>query len=202
MRTLLRILFGLMFLVGILLGIVYPLAARHVAGYEIGRWRVFERDAGFSPAEAMLSPADAPVFVAVEIEADGPLRAGEGRSVMTVTATNEGEKTVYFRHLAFAAQGTRESPQARTLAYREEPGMLEEADGRHVFVFAAGRDMDPAIRTADLLLNAGAFDLDPRAEPSGYTLMALGLVGFFMTLRRGTPKAPRPPKWGRGGGSA
>lgn len=199
MRTILRILFSLMFVVGILLGIIYPLAAKHIAGYEIGRWRVFERDAGFTPAEAMLSPAEAPVFVAVEIETDAPLRAGEGRSVMTVTATSPGEKVMFHRHLAFAGTGVRESPQARNLRYRDEPGTLEGVDGRHEFVFAAGKDMEPSILTADLILNAGAFDLDARAEPSGFTLMALGLVGFFMTLRRGgQPKAPPPQRWGRG----
>jgi hypothetical protein len=52
----------------------------------------------------------------------------------------------------------------------------------------------------DLILNAGAFDLHPRAVPIGYILIMTGFVGFVAMVRRRRRldrANPPPPRWGR-----
>ena len=203
MRILLRVLFLLMLLSGILLGIALPKAVQHVPGYEIGRWQVYGPEAGFSPAEVMLSPPDAPIFITVVLRTGAPLRSGAARAVMVLTMTSAGDDTLIERELSFPGAAARESPQSDVFVHRETLSYEEPLDGAYVFDFAPGDDMEPSILSAELLLNAGAYDLDPRMEPAGYLLLVLGAVGFLMTLRRGKPKAPPPPpRWGRGGGEA
>ncbi|MEX0955624.1 MAG: hypothetical protein WDZ83_10470 [Rhizobiaceae bacterium] len=61
--------------------------------------------------------------------------------------------------------------------------------------------MQGRLVSVDLTLNAGAFDLDQRAIPAGFIMMAVGLVGFAASLfrrRRENPNSKPPPRWGRG----
>ncbi len=83
--------------------------------------------------------------------------------------------------------------------------MIEPAD-TDSYTFAMQRgDRDGDIRTVDIVLNAGAFDLAPRAIPIGYVLMLIGVVGLTMTFRRksgsngsGETKKSSGRRWGRG----
>ncbi|RUU08829.1 hypothetical protein EOD08_36085, partial [Mesorhizobium sp. M6A.T.Ca.TU.002.02.2.1] len=57
----------------------------------------------------------------------------------------------------------------------------------------------------DLLLRSGVGEIDSRARPVGFSLMAAGLIGLLLALRfggGGRPQNPNsqppPPRWGRG----
>jgi hypothetical protein len=60
------------------------------------------------------------------------------------------------------------------------------------------------IARVDLVLQHVPQKADPRAQPIGFTLMAVGFIGFVLMLRGkdgGTPPNPNsqppPPRWGR-----
>lgn len=104
--------------------------------------------------------------------------------------------------LKFAHQQPRsDNPQTGGMIYRDEAGMIDPVEsGRYRFVLGPGDAEGIEMRSAEIVLRAGAFDLDPRAVPIGYALMALGFVGFFVSLQRRNktpPAPPPPPKWGR-----
>jgi hypothetical protein len=64
---LLRIFFVLLIIAGSALGIGYPWMAANLSGTEIVKLRLYERGAGFIPAEVFLVPAQAPVTVTVVV---------------------------------------------------------------------------------------------------------------------------------------
>lgn len=194
-----RVIFLLMFLAGLAVGIGYPFAVQNVSGYEIGRYGAYDRQGGFRVVEENLAPADAPVRVLVDMTSLGSLTLDGATTVLTLTATVEG-RTVMASTLTFAHQQPRsDNPQSGGMIYRDEAGMIDPVEsGRYRFVLGPGDADGIEMRSAEIVLRAGAFDLDPRAVPVGYTLMALGFVGFFVSLnrRKKTPPPP-PPKWGR-----
>jgi hypothetical protein len=154
--------------------------------------------------EENLSPADAPVRVLVDMTSIGSVTLSGAQTALTLTASLDG-RTVLASTLTFAHQEPRpDSPQASGTIYRDEAGMIDPVEGgRYRFVIGPGDAEGIDMRSVELVLRAGAFDLDPRAVPVGYMLMAIGFIGFVLALRRGrkpkTPPAPPPPKWGRGG---
>jgi hypothetical protein len=63
------------------------------------------------------------------------------------------------------------------------------------------------IGKVDLVLEHGPQRADPRTQPIGFVLMAVGFIGFVLGLRGrrdgGTPPNPNsqpPPRWGRAAG--
>ncbi|MBO6719323.1 MAG: hypothetical protein JJ913_15300 [Rhizobiaceae bacterium] len=201
-----RFLFLLVLLAGAALGIAYPWAASNVAGYEIGTWRIYDREEGFTPAEATLAAPEAPVAIAVDIRTDGALTRAEGRPLLTLEISGDGEP-VQSLTLDFAdAEARTINPQSGETGYRIVADRLAIIDhNRYRFEFEPGEAMTDRLISADLTLNAGAFDLDPRAIPAGFILMAVGLIGFvasFFRRRRSNPNSQHPPpRWGRGGKS-
>jgi len=201
----LRILFLLIFIAGGAAGIGYPWAAANLSGYEIGTWIVYDRLAGFTPAEENLAPADAPLFLTIELATSGPLTAAEKSAPLTLTVNNAG-RTIFARILDFSSATARTAnPQTGEQVYRldrMQPHELSKIDsGRYSFIFGEGEASPDRISTARLTINAGGFDLDPRAVPAGFVLMAVGAVGFLMSLRRKPPanpnSSPPAPRWGR-----
>jgi hypothetical protein len=200
-----RIVFLLILIAGLVLGIGYPFAVQNISGYEIGRYQAYDRQGGFRVVEENLSPADAPVRVLVDMTSIGSLTLSGVQTALTLTASLDG-RTVLASTLTFAHQEPRpDSPQASGAIYRDEAGMIDPVEGgRYRFVIGPGDAEGIDMRSVELVLRAGAFDLDPRAVPVGYMLMAIGFIGFVLALRRGrspkTPPAPPPPpKWGRDG---
>lgn len=190
-------------LAGGALSFVYPWAAANFSGYEVGTWRVYERERGFTPAEASLAAPDAPVFATLELATQGPLARSGDEPVLTVTA-DAGGKTVLAQTLVFdEVEPSVVNPQAGGHLYRLRFARIDPVEGdRYLFTFGPGVAAQEQLVSADLVLVAGAFDLDPRAIPAGYVLMAVGLVGFVASLRRRRPdnpnSGPPPPRWGRG----
>ena len=196
-----RIIFLLMFVAGLAVGIGYPFVVANVSGYEIGRYPAYDRQGGFKVVEENLAPADAPVRVLVDMSSLGSLTLDGATTVLTLTATVEG-RTVMASTLKFAHQQPRsDNPQTGGMIYRDEAGMIDPVEsGRYRFVLGPGDAEGIEMRSAEIVLRAGAFDLDPRAVPIGYAMMALGFVGFFVSLQRRNktpPPPPPPPKWGR-----
>jgi hypothetical protein len=199
---LLRFFLLLLILAGGALGIGYPWAVANLADSGIGKWRVYERDAGFAPAEAALTPSQAPVLLSVELVTRGPLARGDRDPVLTVTADTHG-KTVIAQTLDFEdVQPSVTNPQTGQQLYTARFARIEAVEGgRYVFTFGPGVSAEDQLVSADLVLESGASALDPRAVPAGYVLMALGLVGFiasFRRARRENPNSSPPPRWGRG----
>jgi hypothetical protein len=197
-----RIVFLLLLIAGIGLGIGYPFAVQNISGYEIGRYPAYDRQGGFRVVEENLSPADAPVRVLVDMTSIGSVTLSGAQTALTLTASLDG-RTVLASTLTFAHQEPRpDSPQASGTIYRDEAGMIDPVEGgRYRFVIGPGDAEGIDMRSVELVLRAGAFDLDPRAVPVGYMLMAIGFIGFVLALRRGRKPTPAPPapKWGRGG---
>ena len=208
-RLVIRVLFLLIFLAGAAGGLVYPWTLTSLAGREIGTWHVYERGKGFKPIVATLSSTDAPVRVQVDLTATQPLDLSADRAVLTITAATQNG-TVLAGTLSFSASTPREtSPQLPERTYREDAGTIAAVeDGAYTFTLGTGDAEGIRIRSVDLVLSSAGGAHDPRVQPVGFSLMAIGFIGLVLSLRRGRSASPPPnpnsqpplPRWGRGGG--
>ncbi|WP_245428373.1 hypothetical protein [Kumtagia ephedrae] len=199
---LMRIAFLLLFLIGAAVGLVYPWAIRNLAGHEIGTWRVYEAGSGFRAIDARLGSTDAPVKAFLDMSAAMPTGALPGGRVLTVTASTQGRTVLAETVDLSAAERREEAPQALHQLWRLPAGTLPAIeDGDYSFVVGPGDAEGIDIRSVDLLLLGGGGAYDERAQPVGFSIMAIGFIGFVLSFRRrgkdgGQPPAPR---WGRGG---
>jgi hypothetical protein len=197
-----RAFFLILMLAGGGLGIAYPWLQQSYSGYTIGTWKVFDGTT-FTRAEARPAPSEAPLFVSVEMITRGPLRADREGAVLTLTAQNDG-RTVLAEALDFeGVEGRIVSPQSGDVAYRTEAGRIPTIGGDGLLIDVARGDYDRVdIVSVAVTVEAGAIDIQPNAIPVGYTLLAVGLIGFIATFRSRAPKNPNsspppPRKWGR-----
>ncbi|NGO52471.1 hypothetical protein [Allomesorhizobium camelthorni] len=200
-----RLLFLLIFLVGAAIGVGYPYVIRNLSGHEIGTWRVYDGVGGFRPIEATLGATDTPVRVLVDITSSATLQAAANAAVLTITAAGGG-RTVLAETLGLAGATTRDdTPQTLQKIYRIDAGAIDEIeDGVHTFTLGPGDAEGIDMESVDLILLAGAGAYDQRAQPLGFSLMAIGFIGFVLAMRRGRPERnpnsqPPKPRWGRGG---
>jgi hypothetical protein len=199
-----RTLFLVILLAGLGAGFGYPWFATNFSGRELGSWRVFEQGGGFQPVTTTLSANDAPVRVLVDMTAAAPPEFAQGTTALTVTVSTDG-RTVLAEPLNFRESKPQErSPQLRDKVYRQEAGFIRDVqDGDYVFLVGRGDAEDIRIRAVDLILRAGAGAVDPRLQPVGFALAAIGFVGLVLAARRArrtrSPEAPARPRWGRGG---
>jgi hypothetical protein len=199
-----RLVFFVMLLAGI--GCVaWPWIAGGFGDSELGSVRVYAAADGFQPATVRLSKADGPVGVVVELTAPRPIGVSAGQAVLTLAVAHDGG-TVLARTLDFAGASPRESsPQLTERAYREEAGTISPVeDGDYTFTVGPGDADGLDIGAVDIVLFSGPAPLDPRIQPAGFALMAIGFVGLVLSFRRrgppGNPNSqPPPPRWGRGG---
>lgn len=198
-----RLIFAIVFVAGLAMGIAYPFFVTNFSGHAIGQWRVYERGSGFKPARVALSRTDAPVRALVDLTTLGEPRLSGDRTVLTITASVDGH-TVLADTLTFVHSEPRnDSPQSGQRVYRDLGGMLETVeDGEYTFTVGQGDADGIEMRSVDLILRSGAAPLDPRPQPIGFMLMAVGVVGFVIAMRRGgrppNPNSQPPaPRWGR-----
>ena len=200
-----RFLFLLILLAGIAVGALYPWAMSNFSGHEIGTFRVYEQGR-FKPVTVPLAARDAPVRVLVDLTARAERIVSQQRTVLTLTAAGGGRtalaSTLQFNHSDNPRQV---SPQLPDKIFRDEAGVIQTVSpGPYLFTVGPGDADDIPIRAVDLVLRAGTGEIDPRARPVGYGLIAVGLLGFLLSLRSGgggpqNPNSQPPaPRWGRG----
>ena len=201
-----RTIFFLIFLAGLAAGFGYPWYVTNFSGREIGSWPAYERGGQFQPVNVRLTAEDEPVRVLVDMTAVAPPEFAQAGTALTITASTQG-RTVLAEMLTFSeAKPQEKSPQLREKIYRDEAGVITGIeDGDYTFVVGRGDAEDIQIQSVDLILRGGAGAVDPRAQPVGYALLAIGFIGLVLALRRGKREGnpnsqPPPPRWGRGGG--
>ncbi len=199
-----RTLFVLLFVAGLAAGFVYPWYVTNFSGHEIGAWPVYRRGGDFQPVTARLTAADEPVRVLVDMTAVAPPEFAQSGTALTITVSTQN-RTVLAEMLSFnEAKPQERSPQLREKIYRDEAGVIDAVEeGDYTFTVGRGDIEQIEIRAVDLVLRGGAGGIDPRAQPIGYSLVAVGLIGFVLASRRRRERNPNsqppPPRWGRGG---
>ncbi len=202
-----RLLFVLILLAGTGIGVIYPWAMTNFSGHEIGTWRVYEQGR-FKPLTVPLSGRDAPVRVLVDLTARAERIVSQQRTVLTLTAATNGRtvlaSTLQFNHSDNPRQA---SPQLPDKIFRDEAGLIPAVSpGPYTFTVGPGDAEDIPMRAVDLILRSGVGEIDGRARPVGFSLMAVGLIGLVLAMRfggrGGRPENPNsqppPPRWGRG----
>lgn len=202
-----RFLFVLILLAGAAIGVAYPWAMSNFSGHEIGTWRVYEKGR-FRPVTVPLAASDAPVRVLVDLTARAERIVSQQRTVLTLTAAAGGRtalaSTLQFNHSDNPRQP---SPQSPDKIFRDEAGVIETVSpGAYLFTVGPGDAENIPMRAVDLVLRAGAGEIDNRARPVGFSLMAAGLIGLVLAMvfgrGGGRPENPNsqppPPRWGRG----
>ncbi|MER8973334.1 MULTISPECIES: hypothetical protein [unclassified Mesorhizobium] len=201
-----RSLFALILLIGTGIGVVYPWAMTNFSGREIGTWRVYDQGR-FKPVTVPLSARDRPLRVLVDLTARAERIVSQQRTVLTLTAATGGRtvlaSTLQFNHSDNPRQV---SPQLPDRIFRDEAGLIPTVTpGSYIFTVGPGDAEGIPMRAVDLVLRSGAGEVDRRARPVGFSLMAAGLVGMVLAFRFGGGRRPEnpnsqppPPRWGRG----
>lgn len=200
-----RSLFALILLIGTGIGVVYPWAMTNFSGREIGTWRVYDQGR-FKPVTVPLSARDRPLRVLVDLTARAERIVSQQRTVLTLTAATGGRtvlaSTLQFNHSDNPRQV---SPQLPDRIFRDDAGLIPTVTpGSYIFTVGPGDAEGIPMRAVDLVLRSGAGEVDRRARPVGFSLMAAGLVGLVLAFRFGgrrpeNPNSqPPPPRWGRG----
>lgn len=195
-----RFFFLVVLLAGLALGIGYPLAVSNVSGYEIGTFSLLDDD-GQRSAEVAIAPSEAPVRVRIAMQVAVPFIPSRDIPVLRLTVRS-GEQMVLEKAVTFAGVDP-DGVAAGGFAYEDDVATIDPVDGGDNYVFSVvrtvgGSELSPS--RIDLILNAGAFDLHPRAVPIGYILIMTGFVGFIAMVRRRRRldrANPPPPRWGR-----
>ncbi len=198
-----RILFFLVALAGLLLGIVYPAAIDYFSGELIANLPVYDRARGFSPVTVPLNVNDAPVRVMLSATTLDTFTPPNASAHLTVTAT-VGGRTVLATPVLFVAEQARESG-SNSQRLSATVGLIDPVDtGDYRFDVGFGDAGSLPFRSVELVLRRHALVADERAQPIGYMLLAVGVVGFVLSLTRGGGSGAgggsgrqRGPQWGR-----
>lgn len=198
-----RFIFLILFLAGGILAFGYPAAIEALSGRVIATQSLYGGQSTFQPADITLAADQAPVRIDVEIEmagADAAAMPEYGGLTLQVTRAGEPVLDSSLDIRAFEIV----SGQSATLL-RAVAGVIDSfPSGSYRFEMAGRGEVTSGVTQISVILRANALRADKRAVPMGYVLMALGLIGFVMSMRRGrTPQAVatrRNPRWGRGAG--
>jgi len=207
-RFSMRIVFLIVFLAGVALAGVDWLAGQAL-GHDIGRWRLYDAGTGPAPAHIDLAGKDAPLRVVVDLGVAGRDGMQEGQAAVTLTVAKDG-RTVLAKAMDFAGVRPHDTNiQTQEKIFVDTAGMLDRVDaGSYVFTAGLGDAEDVSVRHVDLVLRHEWAAADPRYQPVGFALMAVGFIGAVLAFRRagGRPQNPNSqpprPRWGRGGASA
>lgn len=186
---------------GLLIGAVYPWAARNQTGHEIGRIPVAASETAYEAVEVALDPSDEQVQVVVEVVAEAPGDDMAGVPVLEVTVSSDGRTALFTALTLSDAEWRLVSPQSQDRVYRMEAGMLYFIGSEpYVFEFTPVEGA-AVIRSVELVLSGGFFDYDASVPPIGWGLIAVGLFGLVISFRRrreNQNSQPPPQRWGRG----
>ena len=203
-----RGLFLLMMLAGIGAAFGYPWYFYNMSGYEIGTYTVYRRATGFAPVTVPITVAQSPVRVFVDMV---PLKGwypDQARTALTLTASSGG-KTVLASALSYiASEAETKNIQTAEKVFRDRAGdIVITTSSDYRFVVGEGDIETLSLKQVDLVLRAGAQEGDPRVQPAGFAVLALGFIGLIRSRKRKDvfepatvapqPKEPEKPKWGR-----
>lgn len=200
---LLRAFLILLLLGGAALALGYPFYVERVTAREFAIYRVYDAPGGFRSVTPTMPRGAASVELLVEMVTDGQPRL-DGAAALTLTAAAAG-KTLLASPLTFEGVEPRmASPQAFERIYRQSAGAIAADAGQAVTVTVAPGDAtDLPLRQVDLILR-GQPAIDARAQPVGFSVMALAFVALVLSFRHSPPanpnSSPPPPRWGRAGG--
>ncbi|PSJ61224.1 hypothetical protein C7I85_09050 [Mesorhizobium soli] len=174
-----------MILVGAALGFGYPWAATHLIGYSLGMLQVYNQATGYHTIEKQLSPADAPVQVLVDIRVVGGTSLANGGNLLAITVVRDGQ-TVLAKPLTFLdATLTDKSAQTNERVYREDAGLITDIKGgTYSFAVQPGDEKGIYIQSVNVLLRGRALNTIEVVQALGFLLMAAGLAGFIIAVRR------------------
>ncbi|MBA3446899.1 MAG: hypothetical protein H0T56_04710 [Pseudaminobacter sp.] len=200
-----RVFFLILFIAGFGLA-GYPWVSANFLQRPVGTWRVYDAVTGFLPAHTRLTEDDAPLRVIVDMTTTGTHDLASGQAILTLTA-NTGAQTVLAEALSFADATPRDTnPQTQEKILRDSAGVINAVPpGDYVFTLGPGDAQGVPIRHVDLILRTEAPAFDQRLQPAGFGLLAIGFIGFVLSMR-GPKTEPNPnsqpprPRWGRGGG--
>lgn len=200
-----RALFLLIILAGVGLAGLYPWYNNNFSGKEIGTWPVYENGA-FRAVDVPLAASSDPVRVLVDMTTRGQANLTGNVAVLTLTA-DLGSRTVLADTLNFRNSIQRDqSPQLQARIYRGEAGVISPVENAtYRFTVGRGDAEGVSISKVELVLRSGAALTDARAQPVGFALVAVGVIGLVIAsrLRRRRANDPNPqppqPRWGRGG---
>lgn len=200
-RFLLRLFLLLMTLVGIGVAFVMPWMAETQQAVETGRWRVYDRAAGFRDVTVDVS-ATGPTVLVLDFITEGPLPSNLRGALVAVTASREG-RTVLAQAVDVAGVHPRMvAPQNADNIYTKAVAELGgEASGQLHFHFTSADAEIGRLLAIDMALQVKTFQPDPQLVPLGYVLVVVGFVGLVTSFRSRRPaerNEPPPPKWGRG----
>lgn len=195
----------LLIILGMGAAVVYPSMVQNASGRDLGTFRVYDRGGAFRPVTVRLDARDAPLRVLVGMISDQVPVARPSETVLTLTV-NIGGRTVLARSLNFIEAPARDDPsQTGDRAFRSEAGVLNALDtGAYLFTVGPGDVEDIPIKNVDLVLRGGVGLVDPRVQPIGFVLGAVGFIMLLLSFRGGGSDRPQnpnsqppPPRWGR-----
>lgn len=193
----------LLLLAGIAIAGVYPWYQNNFSGRDLGSVEVYDQAGGFRPVTVRLAPEDDPVRVLVDLTSRGPANFSGEIALLELTVSTAGN-TVLEEELSFSKSVQREqSPQLTQSIFRADAGMVDAVQNAdYTFTLAPGNAEGVNYSKVELVLRANAANVDPRAQPIGFVLGGVGLLGLILSGRRkrGNPnEQPPAPRWGRGG---
>ncbi|MGB8816796.1 MAG: hypothetical protein WCC66_02635 [Rhizobiaceae bacterium] len=206
-----RKIFLLFILAGMAIAFGYPWYMYNLTGAEIGTFPAYRQKTGFTPVTVTLSTDQTPVRIFVDMI---PLKGwypDQARTALTLTASTGG-RTVLASTLSYvSSSGETNNPQTGEKVFRDRAGdLIVQTPGDYKFIVGEGDIETLSLKQVDLVLRAGAQEADPRAQPAGFVLLAIGVLGFIRSFRRRRaaepstvappPKEPEKPKWGRDAG--
>jgi hypothetical protein len=143
------------------------------------------------------------VRIGVEVVIRQTTNAGEGGFALLMIVLRDGAE---FMRGAVELSGPSPvggSVQSGRLSYRGAVVIDPAVPGAYVVALEPTVGMTGEPESVELVVTAPAIEWDPRLQPIGYVLIAVGFIGLVIAVARpGRRVAEKPPqRWGRGGGS-